>query len=172
MNDAAHLSRRFDGLSPEEPLGRRVLRVLAALPPDVQADLLDDPRFRITREERSPGGGWTLWMACPAPGASSRCVVLRERLSDCDEGFAAYVIAHELAHAHLHNGGWGEIRDPERAADALAASWGFAKPAVGPNRDRPKANGVPGASDASPVPITDRSPIPSRPPGVSGESDE
>ena len=38
-----------------------------------------------------------------------------------------YVIAHELAHAVLRNGGrWGSD-DPEEAADALAAQWGFAK---------------------------------------------
>jgi hypothetical protein len=38
------------------------------------------------------------------------------------------VIAHELAHAYLRNGGWGEISDRELAADALAESWGFPKP--------------------------------------------
>jgi Zn-dependent peptidase ImmA (M78 family) len=39
-----------------------------------------------------------------------------------------YVIAHELAHAHLRNGGRWEGDDPERAADALAAEWGFTRP--------------------------------------------
>ena len=37
------------------------------------------------------------------------------------------LIAHELAHAHLRNGGYGAITDPEHAADALAAEWGFGK---------------------------------------------
>ena len=76
-----------------------------------------------------PGKGRTVWMACPGPdGSGSRSVVLKPRLADCPEAFAHYVIAHELAHAYLHNGGWGEIDDPEAAADAMAASWGFSKP--------------------------------------------
>ena len=69
-------------------------------------------------------------MACPGGVVwkGSRSVVLKKRLCDCDENFAHYVIAHELAHAHLWNGPWGEITDPEHAADALAASWGFPRP--------------------------------------------
>jgi len=39
------------------------------------------------------------------------------------------VIAHEFAHAFLRNGPWGEITDVEEAADALAATWGFIRPA-------------------------------------------
>jgi hypothetical protein len=113
-----------------EPLQRRVLAVLDALPIEVQRDFLDDPRFRVALEEFVPGQGWTLWMASPGPiGNSSRCVVLRPRLAHCSEAFAFYVIAHEFAHAFLRNGGWGEITDVEEAADALAASWGFRRPA-------------------------------------------
>ena len=68
---------------------------------------------------------------CPGPGGNgSRCVVLKRRLANCLEAFAYYVIAHELAHAYLRNGGWGEIEDAEAAADALAASWGFVRPSV------------------------------------------
>jgi hypothetical protein len=52
----------------------------------------------------------------------------RFRLSVCEEAFAHYVIAHEFAHAYLRNGPWGNIFDPEDAADALAASWGFPRP--------------------------------------------
>ncbi len=113
-----------------QPLADRVLHVLNALPEDVQRDLLDDPRFRITMETFQPGKGWTMWMAAPDPvGGGSRCVVLRRKLATCQEAFGLYVIAHELAHAHLRNGGWGEITDREEAADALAASWGFSRPA-------------------------------------------
>ena len=83
----------------------------------------------MTLDDFVPGKGRTVWMACPGPGGNgSRSVVLKPRLADCPEAFAHYVIAHELAHAYLHNGGWGEIDDPEAAADAMAASWGFSKP--------------------------------------------
>ncbi len=103
--------------------------VFNALPTDVQRDFLEDPRFRITMENYEPGKGWTLWMALPHPnGGGSRCVVLRRKLASCSEMFGLYVIAHELAHAYLRNGGWGEIVDREEAADALALSWGFARP--------------------------------------------
>ena len=69
-------------------------------------------------------------MACPsAIDSVSRCVVLRRKLAQASEAFAKYVIAHEFAHAYLRNGGWGEITDIEEAADALAASWGFIRPA-------------------------------------------
>ena len=116
----------FDEL---EPLRERVLVVLRALPREVRRDLLQDPRFRMTLDDFVPGQGRTVWLACPGAGESgSRCVVLKPRLADCAETFAHYVIAHELAHAYLHNGGWGEIDEPEAAADALAASWGFPKP--------------------------------------------
>lgn len=107
-----------------------MLAVLNELPEVVQRDFLDDPRFRVTLENFVPGQGWTLWMASPGPvGSGSRCVVLRPRLAHCSEGFAHYVIAHEFAHAYLRNGAWGEITDVEEAADALAESWGFRRPA-------------------------------------------
>ncbi|MBL8829471.1 MAG: M48 family metallopeptidase [Planctomycetaceae bacterium] len=111
------------------PLGNRLLAVLAALPHGVQRDFLDDPRFQITLENFVPGSGWKLWVGVPGPiGNGSRCVVLRPKLAHCSEAFAHYVIAHELAHAFLRNGGWGSIVDREEAADTLAASWGFARP--------------------------------------------
>lgn len=114
-----------------EPLRDRVLVVLNQLPELVQRDFLDDPRFRVTLENFVPGKGWTLWMATPGPqGEGSRCVVLRPRLANCSEAFAFYVIAHEFAHAFLRNGAWGDITDVEEAADALAASWGFVRPAT------------------------------------------
>jgi hypothetical protein len=40
------------------------------------------------------------------------------------------VIAHELAHAHLRNQGRFPGDDPEHAADALAAGWGFPRPGM------------------------------------------
>jgi hypothetical protein len=69
-------------------------------------------------------------MACPgSESIGSRSVILKPRLADCPEDFAHYVIAHELAHAYLRNGSWGNIKDPETAADTLAATWGFDRPA-------------------------------------------
>jgi hypothetical protein len=116
----------FAGL---EPLPQRVFRVLSSLPEEIQRDFLDDPRFQVTVDNYEPGKGWSLLMALPCPlGGGSRCVVLKRKLADADEGFALYVIAHEFAHAYLRNGGWGEFTDREEAADALAASWGFERP--------------------------------------------
>ena len=115
----------------EEPVLReRVVVVLVAIPPDVVAGLLKDPCFQIAIDNHVPGRGGTVWMACPGNVVwkGSRSVVLKKRLTDCAAAFAHYVIAHELAHAHLWNGAWGEITDPEHAADALAASWGFPRP--------------------------------------------
>jgi len=113
----------------DEPIKAHLVTVLAALPSEVQDDLLDDPRFRIALDDYAPGRGRTVWMSSPQPGGSvSRCIVLKHRLTDDSANFAHYVIAHELAHAYLRNGAWGDITDPERAADALAASWGFERP--------------------------------------------
>lgn len=108
----------------------RVVKVLAEMPPDVVAGLLNDPCFQIAIDNHVPGRGGTVWMACPGDVVwkGSRSVVLKRRLAEGVEAFAHYVIAHELAHAHLWNGAWGQISDPELAADALAASWGFSRP--------------------------------------------
>ena len=112
-------------------LKERVLSVLMALPVDVQSDFVDDPRFGTAIDNYEPGKGWTLFMPTPGPpGQGSRRVVLRPRLELASESFTKYIIAHEFAHAFLRNGGWGAITDVEEAADALAASWGFHKPAT------------------------------------------
>ena len=111
-----------------------MLAVLTRLPEPVQRDFLDDPRFRVVIDNYKPGQGWTLRIPAPGlPGESSRVVVLRPKLADCSEAFAHYVIAHEFAHAFLGNGGMGGISDIEEAADALAAQWGFSRPAGRPN---------------------------------------
>ena len=123
--------REYVELAIDEPVLRlRVVNVLVAIPQDVVAGLLKDPCFQIAIDNHVPGRGGTVWMACPGDVVwkGSRSVVLKRRLADGVENFAHYVIAHELAHAHLWNGSWGEITDPEQAADALAASWGFPRP--------------------------------------------
>ena len=111
--------------------------MLFRLPEPVRSDFLDDPSFQITLEDYSFQQGWKLFMVCPATTDSvSRCVVLRHKLEHAPEEFAHYVIAHEFAHAYLRNGGWGEISDIEEAADSLAASWGFQRPALPRFADR------------------------------------
>ena len=42
--------------------------------------------------------------------------------------FLGSLLAHELAHAYLRNEGRWPGDDPEAAADALAAEWGFPRP--------------------------------------------
>lgn len=109
--------------------------MLESLPAEVQQDFLGDERFQVTLDNYQPGVGWSFVMPAPGLGSNgSRCVILRAKLSDLNEAFALYVIAHEFAHAFLRNGGWKEITDIEEAADALAASWGFSRPAANQNR--------------------------------------
>ncbi len=111
-----------------DPLRDRLYLVLAALPSEVQRDFIEDDRFCIRPLSREKSCETLL--ALPAPdGSGSRCVVLKKRLASCSQAFGLYVIAHELAHAYLRNGSWQQFTDPEEAADALAASWGFDKPA-------------------------------------------
>lgn len=112
-----------------KPLERRILHVLDRLPKKVQQDFLGDTRFTVSLDNYVQGEGSTVFMAAPgSTGVSSRSVVLKPRLSECDEAFAHYVIAHEFAHAYLRNGPWGDISNTEDAANALAASWGFPLP--------------------------------------------
>lgn len=110
-------------------LADRVATVMLGLPEAVVTGFLEDSLFRLSVDDLVEGRGRTVWMACPEPGGNgSRCVVLKPRLAEGPLDFAQYIIAHELAHAHLRNGGWGKIEDPEQAADALAAAWGFGRP--------------------------------------------
>ncbi len=118
----------LDGFHESEPLRYRLITVLRALPIEVQRDFIDDPRFRIIKLRRRTAADAPLLALPTADGRGSRCVVLKPRLADCSESFGLYVIAHELAHAFLHNGPWGEFTDREEAADALAESWGFPRP--------------------------------------------
>ncbi len=122
-------STHLEVFEQHELLRQRVSQVLDSLPTEVQEDFLSDPRFHLSLDNYAPGSGSTIFMAVPGgTGESSRNVVLKPRLSECSEAFAHYVIAHELAHAFLRNGPWGEITDIEHAANALAASWGFPRP--------------------------------------------
>lgn len=122
-------TRLLEPFADSETLRQRLATVLASLPPEVQRDFLEDPRFRIIKIGRKKSDSDPTLLALPtADGRGSRCVVLKQRLGECSEPFGLYVIAHELAHAYLHNGAWGEFSDREEAADALAAAWGFTRP--------------------------------------------
>lgn len=128
--NTARIAVLLQSFSEHPQLQARVSIVLFRLPELILSDFVDDPAFHITLEDYSLQQGWKLFMACPSTTNSvSRCVVLRRKLEDASEEFAHYIIAHEFAHAYLRNGGWGEITDIEEAADALAASWGFRRPA-------------------------------------------
>ena len=133
QSDADRFARLVAGLNDLPSLRGRVFHVLTSLPPDVQQDFLDDPKFSIYVDNFRPGQGSTVFMAVPGPtGDSSRSVVLKPLLAECSAEFAHYVIAHEFAHAFLRNGPWGEISDVEEAADRLAESWGFVRPVETP----------------------------------------
>jgi len=115
------------GLS--EFLRQHLLAVMHDLPTPVREDLMHDPQFRLADYE--PGHGVTVHVPMGAlrAGWPSRSVVLKRTLRHRPEAFVRYVIAHELAHAHLRNTGRWPGEDPEHAADALAADWGYPRPA-------------------------------------------
>lgn len=111
-----------------------VARVFAALPASVRADLAGDPSFLLSDYEPVVGLTQLVIVRLTAPSRGSgrlgagRSVVLKRTLRRRPEPFVRYVIAHELAHAYLRNEGRWPGEDPERAADALAAEWGFPSP--------------------------------------------
>lgn len=102
--------------------------VMRSLPEAVRDELMNDAAFRVVDFEPAEGG-YCVPMAVPiAGGRGSRCVVFKRTLANRPTAFIRYVIAHELAHAHLRNEGRWEGDDPERAADVLAANWGWPRP--------------------------------------------
>ncbi len=105
-----------------------VAGVLSLLPGEVRHDLVSDPNFILADYEPAPGYVAHIPVGMPTRLRASRSVVLKRTLRRRPEAFVKYVIAHELAHAHLRNGGRWPGDDPEFAADALAAAWGFPRP--------------------------------------------
>ena len=105
-----------------------VARVLAALPESVRADLLGDPAFLLSDYEPVTGLAQPVLVRLDVRGKPGRSVVLKRTLRRRPEPFVRYVIAHEFAHAYLRNAGRWPGDDPEHAADALAAEWGFPRP--------------------------------------------
>ena len=104
-----------------------VASVLSSLPDPILHDFVTDPGFVLCDYEPGPNR----MMHVPVR-LGGRTVILKRTLHSRPQGFIRWVIAHELAHAHLRNAGRFPGEDPERAADALAANWGFPKPATMP----------------------------------------
>lgn len=108
-------------------LHTHVVDVIIGLPDPVRDDFLGDRQFRICDYE--PGrSGMVIPVGMPTRNSAGRSVVLKRTLRRRPIAFVRYIIAHELAHAYLRNSGRHEGEDPEHAADALAAEWGFPRP--------------------------------------------
>lgn len=105
-----------------------VAAVLLALPDPVRDDLMGDPTFVLYDYEPGPNVVMQVPVGIPGERGHSRSVVLKRTLRRRAPCFVRYVIAHELAHAYLCNEGRHADEDPEHAADALAAEWGFPRP--------------------------------------------
>jgi hypothetical protein len=103
-----------------------VVEVFRALPAPVRDDLVGDPAFVLCDYE--PGGTMHVPVAAPRRDRPARSVVLKRTLRHRPVPFVRWLIAHEVAHAHLRHAGRWPGEDPEHAADALAAAWGFPKP--------------------------------------------
>ena len=104
------------------------VEVMAALPEAIRSDLMT-PGVRFY--DYDPGPGVVLHVPVALPrraGIASRSIVLKRTLRHREPAFVRWLIAHELAHAHLRNGGRWPGDDPEVAADALALDWGFPRP--------------------------------------------
>ena len=104
-----------------------VAAVFEALPAHVLSDFVTDPAFSLCDYEPSLAPA-QITVRSPSAKRPSRSVVLKRTLRRRPENFIRWVIAHELAHAHLRNRGRHQGEDPEHAADSLAADWGFPKP--------------------------------------------
>lgn len=102
--------------------------VMDSMPAEVVIDLLDDPAFNMADFDPRACTVYHVPVGLPGRGRPGRAVVLKRTVLRKPEAFVRWVIAHELAHAHLRNGGRHADEDPEYAADALAAEWGFPRP--------------------------------------------
>jgi hypothetical protein len=120
------LNHWVSGFGLDAFLCTHVAGVLSLLPGEVRHDLISDPSFMLADYE--PGFVAHIPVGMPTRNRASRSVVLKRTLRRRPEAFVKYVIAHELAHAHLRNRGRWPGDDPEFAADALAAAWGFPRP--------------------------------------------
>src|SRR5437763_7602332 len=79
-----------------------VHEVIASLPDAVRHDFVTDPAFTIFDYEPGPRAVAHIPVGMPSARRPSRSVVLKRTLRHRPHAFVRYVIAHELAHAHLH----------------------------------------------------------------------
>ena len=117
----------LDAFPLEPSLRAHVAHVFTALPAEVRSDFLSDPSFTLCDYEPSALPAH-IPVRAPSARRPSRSVVLKRTLRRRPDNFIRWVIAHELAHAHLRNAGRHAGEDPEHAADSLAADWGFPRP--------------------------------------------
>lgn len=125
----ARVNQWLSGFALDEFLHAHVAAVILRLPSAVREDLVSDPAFRLADYEPGPGVVMHVPLGIPRARKPVRSVVLKRTLRHRPIAFVRWVIAHELAHAHLRNGGRHPGEDPEHAADSLAAAWGFPRPA-------------------------------------------
>ena len=105
-----------------------VAAVIENLPDEVREDLMNDPSFTVYDYEPGPGVVMHVPVKFTSPGKPGRSIVIKRNIKHRPVPFIRWLIAHELAHVYLRHGGRWPSEDPERAADSLAAQWGFAKP--------------------------------------------
>ena len=111
-----------------EMLHIHAAHVLASLPDVVLIDVMGDEGVVFYDYEPGPGVVMEVPVGLPTRGRAARSVVLKRTLCHRTPAFVRWLIAHEIAHAHLKNGGRWPGDDPELAADALAENWGFPRP--------------------------------------------
>ena len=125
-HDACH--EWVAGFGLDSFLRDEVARVVHSLPAGVRDDLVGDPGFTLYDYEPGPDVVMRVPVRAPGRNGAGRSVVLKRTLRHRPPEFVRWLIAHELAHAHLRHGGRFPGEDPESAADALAAEWGYPKP--------------------------------------------
>jgi hypothetical protein len=123
------IRQRLTDFTLHEELRSHIEAVMSVMPHAVLADLLDDPAFTLCDYDPQAGRVFHVPVGLPGRGKPGRAVVLKRTVLGRPMAFVRWVIAHELAHAHLRNAGRFPGDDPEYAADALAAAWGFPRPA-------------------------------------------
>jgi hypothetical protein len=126
------IAQRLSDFPMHADLRVHVAAVMAVMPATVLLDLLDDPLFSLSDYDPRAGRVFHVPVKLAGRGRPGRAVVLKQTVLRRPEPFVRWVIAHELAHAHLRNGGRFPGDDPEHAADALAEQWGFPRPTAWP----------------------------------------